>query len=258
MEKPVVFFDIDGTLYNKNKQLPASAKSAVLKLKEKGIHVAIATGRGPFMIEQLRSELGIDWFVSYNGQYVEANGEIIFHRPIPVSELTRLEQEADAQQHPMVFMSRERMITNRYKHAVVEHCIRSLDIDSPTYVPKGYLEGNTYQALIFCTKEEEHIYREKYPHLEYVRWHEHTTDVLNGGISKAVGIRKLIDHLGLSMDHVYAFGDGLNDIEMLQAVRTGIAMGNAPEEVKQVADWVTRSSDEDGIEYGLKYLGLIE
>ncbi len=75
MEQKVIFFDIDGTLLNHEKELPASTKESVFKLKEMGHIVAIATGRAPFMFADLRKELGIDTYVSFNGQYVVLNGE---------------------------------------------------------------------------------------------------------------------------------------------------------------------------------------
>ena len=81
-EQSVIFFDIDGTLLDHDKKLPPSTKQAVFKLKELGHIVAIATGRAPFMYEDLREELGIDTFVSYNGQYVVLNGEVLHTNPL--------------------------------------------------------------------------------------------------------------------------------------------------------------------------------
>ena len=72
------------------------------------------------------------------------------------------------------------------------------------------------------------------------------------GGSKAEGIKKLIEKLGFKMENVYAFGDGLNDIEMLQTVGTGVAMGNALDIVKEYADVVTTNVEDDGIVNGLK------
>ena len=77
------------------------------------------------------------------------------------------------------------------------------------------------------------------------------------GGSKAEGIKKLIEKLGFKMENVYAFGDGLNDIEMLQTVGTGIAMGNALDIVKEYADLVTTNVEDDGIVNGLKEVGLL-
>jgi hydroxymethylpyrimidine pyrophosphatase-like HAD family hydrolase len=75
--------------------------------------------------------------------------------------------------------------------------------------------------------------------------------------NKAVGLTKLLERFGIAPDEAVAFGDGLNDMEMLSLVGMGVAMGNARDELKQVADMVTLSAEEDGVRYGLKRLGLI-
>ncbi|MER2090901.1 MAG: HAD-IIB family hydrolase, partial [Sporosarcina sp.] len=82
-------------------------------------------------------------------------------------------------------------------------------------------------------------------------------DVLPLGGSKAKGIEKFIEKKGFRKEHVYAFGDNLNDIEMLQYVGHGVAMGNAPEIVKNAARYITKDVSEDGIAHGLEMVGLL-
>ena len=77
------------------------------------------------------------------------------------------------------------------------------------------------------------------------------------GISKATGIRKVCEMLDIPNENTFAFGDSANDLEMLAYVAHSIAMGNGTEEVKNTAEYVTRSVDEDGILHGLKHYGLI-
>lgn len=76
------FFDIDGTLLDHDKKIPQSTRDAVKQLQEKGVHVAIATGRAPFMFEDIRKELNIHNYVSFNGQYVVFEDEVIFNNPL--------------------------------------------------------------------------------------------------------------------------------------------------------------------------------
>ena len=106
----------------------------------------------------------------------------------------------------------------------------------PGYAPDFYKGRDIYQSLLFCTKEEEAFYRNKYKDFTFIRWHQFSMDILPRGGSKAEGIKKMIDKIGFQMEDVYAFGDGLNDIEMIQSVGTGIAMGNAVQEVQNHAD----------------------
>src|SRR5699024_10629828 len=113
-----------------------------------------------------------------------------------------------------------------------------------------------YQALLFCEQDDE-AFLSQHPELNFIRWHDLSCDVLPGGGSKAVGINKIMKASGLSKEHSFAFGDGFNDIEMLQEAGTGIAMGNAVEPLKQVADHMTAKVEEDGIFKALQYFELL-
>ncbi|MNJ71697.1 putative bifunctional phosphatase/peptidyl-prolyl cis-trans isomerase [compost metagenome] len=93
--------------------------------------------------------------------------------------------------------------------------------------------------------------------LHFVRWHPFSLDVLPGGGSKANGIAQLIGRLGFTPEEAYAFGDNLNDVEMLRYVGHSVAMGNAPDSVKQIAQYVTTDVDQDGIANGLRMVGLL-
>ncbi|MGE7602234.1 Cof-type HAD-IIB family hydrolase [Peribacillus sp. NPDC097675] len=253
----IVFFDIDGTLLDHDKKLPASTKKAVKQLQESGVFVAIATGRAPFMFEDLREELGIDTFVSFNGQYVVFEGKVIYKNPLDQSEVRRLHMAADKSGLPIVFMNEERMLSSVPYHNRIEEALSSLKFPHPEHQADFYENNDIYQALLFCSEEEEGEYVGKYDKFNFIRWHTYSTDVLPSGGSKAEGIKILMDKVGFGLEDVYAFGDGLNDIEMLKAVGYGVAMGNAGQLVKQEADFVTTDVDKDGILHGLKELELI-
>ncbi|WP_163536214.1 Cof-type HAD-IIB family hydrolase [Gracilibacillus sp. YIM 98692] len=254
----VIFFDIDGTLLNHDKKLPPTTKEAVFKLKAQGHIVAIATGRAPFMFEDLRKELEIDTFVSYNGQYVVLNGEVIFTNPLNMGSLEKLTETAVHQDHPVVFMDHEDMKANVPEHAHITESIASLKIKQfPTHDPDYYKGRELYQSLLFCTEGEEIQYKQDFEDFDFVRWHPLSVDILPKGGSKAIGIEKIAQELGIPEEHRYAFGDGLNDIEMLSTVQNSVAMGNAREEVKKVARYTTNSVENDGIKKGLLTVGLL-
>src|SRR5699024_10977299 len=105
--------------------------------------------------------------------------------------------------------------------------------------------------------EEELPYQEKLHQFDFIRWHEYSVDVLPKGGSKALGIMKLMEALNIDGKHAYAFGDGLNDREMLEFIPNSVAMGNAVDEVKRLAKYVTEDVAEDGIYHGLKQVGLL-
>lgn len=257
MSEKVIFFDIDGTILDHNKEIPASTRSAIQKLKDLGHHVAIATGRAPFMFEDLRKELDIESFVSFNGQYVVFEGEVIYKNPLKKETLENLLQFADKENHPLVFMSEENMMSTTGEHPFIEQSMGSLKFAAPKENRNYYLERDIYQTLLFCESKEE----ERYHHhtdIKLIRWHELSTDILPVNGSKAEGIKQLAKRLNIARENIFAFGDGLNDLEMIDFVGTGVAMGNAVESLKEIADFITKPVDENGILYGAEKLGLIK
>ncbi|AXM88041.1 Cof-type HAD-IIB family hydrolase [Anoxybacillus ayderensis] len=258
MERKIVFFDIDGTLLDHEKQLPTSTYEAIHELKKQGVYVAIATGRAPFMFESLREQLGIESFVSFNGQYVVFEKEVIYNQPLDRERLHALKQMAHDNEHPLIFMDADTMRASVADHPYIHESMGSLKSVHPPYDETYYEQNDIYQALLFCKPEEEQMYVTAFPMFHFVRWHAVSTDILPYGGSKAEGIKKMIEQLGIARENVYAFGDGLNDTEMLRFVGTGVAMGNGHEEAKKVADFITKPVDEDGILFGLRQLGLLK
>ncbi|OCA87635.1 phosphatase [Bacillus sp. FJAT-27225] len=258
MEKNIIFFDIDGTLYDDNKRLPASTKEAVFKLKELGHEVAIATGRAPFMFEDLREELDIHTYVSFNGQYVVLQGKPIHTNCLDFNALERLADTAADNSHPLVYMDADDMKTSVPEHEWVTESISTLKLKKePSLDPDYFRSREIYQTLLFCQVGEEKAYEDTFKEFDFIRWHPFSVDVLPAGGSKTHGIKKLVDALGLSMDNAYAFGDGLNDVDMLKKIPNSVAMGNAHPEAKAVAKYETIHVNDGGILHGLKMVGLL-
>jgi Cof subfamily protein (haloacid dehalogenase superfamily) len=258
VKEKIVFFDIDGTLLDETKELPESTIHAIQALKETGVYVAIATGRAPFMFADIRERLGIDSYVSFNGQYVVFEGKVIYQNPLNSERLHVLKEHAHQNGHPLVFMDADTMKASMENHPHIHVSMESLKFGHPEVDEHYYNNREVYQALLFCHSEEEHVYIQKYNEFHFVRWHDVSTDILPFGGSKAEGIKRVMEIIGISKENVFAFGDGLNDIEMLKFVGTGVAMGNAKEEVKEAADLVTKHVAEDGILHGLRQLELIK
>jgi Cof subfamily protein (haloacid dehalogenase superfamily) len=253
----IVFFDIDGTLLNHDKKIPKSTREALKTLTENGVHVAIATGRAPFMFADLREDLGIDTFISFNGQYVKHQDKVVHTNPLSRDEIKVLEEEAKKNGHPMVFLDHEAMMSNHDEHPHILKSMDDLKMHYPGYDPSYYHNREIYQALLFCESNDEGGYRDAYGNLDFIRWHDYSMDVIPPGGSKAKGIEAMIKHLGFKRENTYAFGDALNDIEMLKFAGTGVAMGNGYQEVKEVADYITDPVDQNGIQKGLKKVGLL-
>lgn len=256
--KKILFFDVDGTIYDRKKQIPQSAKQAIYQAKQNGYEIAIATGRAPFMISSLIQELEIDTYVTFNGQYVVYKGEVIFTDGVPVNQLTEIVQFGHERNHPAVFLDEKKMIATVDGNEKIAASLQTLKYPYPIINPHFYKENSVYQTLIFMEEHEEQLYKETFPEVNFVRWHSLSCDILPKEGSKARGIQKLLDEMNIPMDKTIAFGDGLNDIEMLQTVGIGVAMGNGVDEVKNVADVVADHVEKDGLAKVMKQLKIID
>ncbi|SDD15735.1 hypothetical protein SAMN02799630_02268 [Paenibacillus sp. UNCCL117] len=252
-----VFFDIDGTLLDHSNRLPESTRQAVKELQANGITTILSTGRMPTQFAWLREELGIDSYVSANGQYVVHQGREIHASRMDPERLEAMHAFASDRGHCLAFSSDTLLCASHAAHPLLGDSFGSLQLEYPSVDPLFYKHSPVYQAYLFCPDADGGLYAESFPEYRFYRWHALAADVMPAGGSKAVGIGKLLDVLGASPERCYAFGDGLNDKEMLSLVGTGIAMGNAPDEVKQLADLVTGTSSQDGIRQGLKLVGLL-
>lgn len=259
----IVFFDIDETLYinrNENRVLE-STKTALRLLKQQGIITAIATGRTiavlPEKIKEVIVECGIDMIVSINGQYVQYRGEPLVRFPMDKQYVAQLSSSLKAHQIAHAFVTHEALFT-ALEDEQSTAAFASLDLPY-TFDPLAYEHCDVYQWLVFFNAtQDEHVLPLFSANDQVIRWHKHAIDLLDKQGSKARGIQAALDKLGLNMNEAMAFGDGPNDMEMLQEVGFGVAMGNAIDELKAVADYVCPAIDDDGIYRGLVDLGVID
>lgn len=259
----VIFFDIDETLYVKDKAiLPDTVPTVIRSLKRKGIIPAIATGRArcafPEKIDQLIKQEGIELFVTINGQYNSYQNQVIAKHPIDTTDIERIVHFLSQHQIEYAFVGNEGIAVSN----ITPHLKQALDpITTRYFIDKNYYQTHEiYQLLLFYSAEQDQfiadsgILKDKF---KTVRWHDYSVDCLVATGSKASGIDAVIEHLGLTIDNVMAFGDGLNDIEMISHVGTGVAMGNAHPELKKVADYTTEDIEHDGLLKGLLALGVL-
>ena len=113
------------------------------------------------------------------------------------------------------------------------------------------------QITPFLTEDQEHTILPHVPGTTSARWYPAFCDLTSATADKANGIRAIAEHLGINISETMAFGDGGNDLTMLRAAGVGVAMGNALDEVKAHADYITSSVDEDGITNALKHFEII-
>jgi HAD-superfamily hydrolase, subfamily IIB len=257
MSYKIAFFDIDGTLVDEEKRIPADAIEAIRRLKERGIEPVIATGRAPYFFKELAEQAGIESFVSLNGAYVRYQGRDLHESKIPLEVLEKLVALAQKNKHELVFEGKSSYFATAPDHPSVYEAVASLKVVHPGLDADFWRKEGIYQVFLHCESHEEHLYPAELPELRFVRWHAKAMDVLPVAGSKAEGIQALLDQLGIKPEEAIAFGDGLNDKEMLQLVGLGIAMGNSHAELLPYADYVTTAVDEGGVKNGLEYAGVL-
>lgn len=260
----LVFFDIDETLYVKDKAyVPPSVYTAIRKLKERGIVPGIATGRArgvfPREIDELIEQENIDMMVTINGQHNSYQGKVIERHPIAIAKIERLIEFFEQLRIIYAFISNERIAVS----AITPEMQAALNPITTEYVvdKQHYRQHEVYQMLAFYDASQDALIQALGVlggDLKVLRWHKYSVDVLEDAGSKARGIDTLARHLGYTADNVMAFGDGINDSEMIAHVGLGVAMGNALPELKQMAQYVTSDIEDDGILNALIALKIID
>lgn len=258
MTYKIAFFDIDGTLVNEEKVIPQDTIDAIAELKEKGVEPVIATGRAPYFLDSLLEQVGIESFVCLNGAFAVYKGQPIYRNPIEPATIEAFVKAAREQGHALCFEGETRYTTDQIDNERVLRSVGSLKVPFPEHEHDFWTKESIYQMFLHAVADEESTYESFHDRLTFIRWHEDALDILPIGGSKAKGIEAMLAKLGIDKSEAIAFGDGLNDKEMLEYVGFGIAMGNAHPDVIPYADYVTTHVDERGIRNGLIAAGILE
>ncbi len=256
-----IFFDIDGTLVSlKTKVYSPSAKRALELLREKGIRLLVATGRSKFEIEgeHLLEGLTFDGILTNNGQDgYDADGSLLFGSPIhPDDAAAVIDWSLTNDVACWVVTARESILSHvnsRVEDAMVEIHTKTPPIGD---VRRAAREP-VYKIVLFLTPEEMARPMALMPHSRKTQWFDCGFDIIARDGGKGTAVAEICRRYGLAREETMAFGDGQNDIDMLKAAGIGVAMGNAPEEVKAAADYVTEDVDEDGLWKALEHFGLL-
>ena len=255
-----IFFDIDGTLLShQTKQVPPSTIKAIKQLRKNNIYVFIATGRHSSEMAELPLQaVEVDGYISLNGQYCYNDQGIIYDLPIEKQDVKTIYHYITKHHLPCIFVEAKNMYIN-FNNETVQKVQDSISSSLPQVGDlKHGLSHPIYQIIpydIDAKQEAEILTLTK--HCKKNRWHDLAIDIMNKSGGKENGIKQILNHYSIKQEETMAFGDGLNDINMLQFVHTGIAMGNAKDEVKAIADDITDDVDQNGIYNALKKYHLI-
>lgn len=253
----IIFFDIDGTLVDmKTKQISERTLQALKKLQENGMYICLATGRSPLALPQW-PEITFDAYLTFNGSLCFTKDETIYSNALPQEDVRRIIENASSMGRPVSIATKELLAAN------------GSDADLEEYFAFAHMEvlvapdfeklskQEIYQIMLGCRKEDYDAILAGTSNAKIAAWWDRAVDVIPANAGKGTGIQKILSYFGLEKEEAMAFGDGNNDIEMFQAVKTGVAMGNASLELKAIADDACKPVSEDGIFHYCLQHGLI-
>lgn len=254
-----VFFDIDGTLVSfKTHRMSDGVKAALHALQAKGIKLFVASGRSPLTMDNLDG-YPFDGCIAMNGALTILGGEVIDSHPLPLEDSMRFLDLVERLHVPSWVFAGDLAGIN-FTNAETEEVSRQINFYPERFVDlrQVALEHVVYEYTVYLRKEQEDRFlRPLLQNADFPRWHPYFCDVVSKGLSKSRAASLVLDRLGMTREEAMAFGDGGNDIPMLEYAGTGVAMGNASGEVKAAADHVTLSVDEDGVVEALRHFGLL-
>lgn len=278
MARKAVFLDVDGTYVNERGIVPPSARRAVEAARANGHQVFLCTGRAVSALWEHILEAGFDGVIASAGGYVELGGEVLLHRSIPVEDVSRVVAYFEA--HGVDFYleansglygsagSRERLRALLYAQATGAAALAELERGLGPFidilVEDQDLRRDDINKISFLDSDLplERVRAEFAGALHVIpatvaMFGPNSGEMSIPGIHKATAIELLLAHAGIAREDTVAYGDGFNDLEMIEFVGTGIAMGGALPAIVAAADGVTGTPDEDGIRTSFAALGLI-
>lgn len=268
MRTRYLFFDVDGTLLPFGQGLPESTRKALLAARANGHRLFLSTGRGPMELDPRLSVIPFDGGVYAGGASARVGEKDIFTSYLSREALEWIYSYAAEKGWKLLLQTDEgTFLTKEMEEALYALFMKSLGrllvIGGLKVVSELPLREDATK-LVFITAD--HDAREAAPGLSrYFDVVDNTmgvpledcAELVQKGISKAVGMHRILEYYGASAEDSIAFGDGANDIEIIREAGTGVAMGNASPELKSVADYVTRDILDDGISSALEHLGVI-
>ena len=257
----LLFFDIDGTLWDWKNMIPESTKKAINLVRGRGDMVFINSGRSRGFIQNKELlDIGFDGIISGCGTMIELGDEVIYDSEIPgekaqviVEGVRRYGCKPVLEGSEYLYMDDEEFSDDWYGQKLkIELGGRLLPIKTEWGRWKiQKLSCNTKDADIeSCIREFESEY-------DFIMHELPVCEIVPRPHSKGSGIRFICDRLGIPSEDTYAFGDSMNDREMFLAAGTSIVMGNGSDKAKAMADYVTTPLESDGVWNACEHLGLL-
>ncbi len=280
MTKKIVFIDVDGTLCNNEGDVPASAKKAVIEARKNGHLLYLCTGRSKAEIYDFIWEIGFDGVIGAGGGYVQIGDDMLFHKKVADKDVRHLvdffnEHGVDFYLESNGGLYSSKNLVNHLHHILYGDIDNDPIAKEKSLQPNHFIdnmthgEANLYKndvnkaCFIECKDIPFEVIKKEFENeFDVIQctvpaFGEDSGELMVPGVSKSNAIKALLDHLGMSQEDTLAIGDGMNDVDMLEFCHIGIAMGNAKQGLKDIADYITDSHDDNGIYNAFKKYGLI-
>ncbi|ALA70927.1 haloacid dehalogenase [Geobacillus stearothermophilus 10] len=261
--------NIDGTILKNNGRLPRETKEAVDYVKKKGVYVTLITSRNLLSARKVAKALRLDgMLIAFQGAMIARTlDDRLFDAVIPEERTFNIVQILENFNCNIRLMHERYSLGNRKKvkkNLVVQTVLSSSD---PFFYPTQFVDslGDVLMDepiavpkidVYFATDEERDaaaaLLTKSIPSIDMIMQPNGKMEIVPQGVSKLAGLRRLVQHIGVSLKETVMIGDGLDDLPAIEAAGLGVAMGNAPLEVKRAADWVTRSNEQLGVAYMVK------
>ncbi len=254
----IAFFDIDGTILEfEHKEITDKMRETLNQLQKNGIIICIATGRAPITLPHFEG-VDFDAYLTFNGSYCYNRKEAIFDNPIPKEDVHKLIENATNMGRPVSAATKKRLVANGSDEDLVTYyAFAKLDVEVADDFKEVAENEEIHQIMLGCSMEERPKLLEGVAQAKITAWWDCAVDVIPADGGKGVGVAKMLEYYGFDKSEAIAFGDGNNDIAMLEAVGHGVAMGNGSDELKAVADDVCGDVAEDGIYHYCKQHHMI-
>lgn len=260
----LIALDMDGTLLTSEKTLSEENKRALEKCIEKGIYIVPATGRTTVGIPDFVKNIpGVRYGITTNGAVLAdmETGETLDERLLSPEQVIRILELLDrhnAMYDPYIKgrgISEERFYDHMEKYGLygpMKELVKQTRDVVPNiieYVKERQLPAEKVNSFFGDLEEREIVKKEleQLPGIIVTAALAFNLEINSEDATKGKGLLRLAEYLGIKQEETMAFGDGGNDISMLQAAGIGVAMGNASESVKESADYVTSGNDESGV-----------
>ena len=264
----LIAVDMDGTLLREDKTISDRTKTAIHKAIEKGVKVVLASGRPIAGLERYLEELNLlsedDYVLSFNGSVVQnvKTREIISKNILKGSDLKRLyalSKEIGVNIHAF---TKDGCVTPKMnEYTQLEGRINGIEVHEVDFDTIGEDEDVIKVMFIdpapVLEEAMKHIPESIHKDFTVVRSAPYFLEFLNNASSKGTGIKALGEYLDIKPEEIICMGDAGNDLDMIQFAGLGVAMGNAFEEVKEAADYITYTNEEDGVAHVIeKFIGI--